>query len=56
MTTVIRINEDLLREVLRVKRNNPQPIPQRECISLIDWYKHIHEESRRIRFANVEKN
>ena len=52
MTTIIRINEDLLREVLRVKRNNPQPVKNHAHISLNDWYKHIHEESRKIRFKN----
>lgn len=48
MTTTIRTNEDLLKEVLRVKRNNPQPIQQREEISLNEWFKHIREENKKL--------
>lgn len=49
MTThLIRINEDLLREVLRVKRNNPQPVQNHAHISLNDWFKHIRQENQNI--------
>lgn len=51
----MRINEDLLREVLRIKENNPQPVPTREQISLNDWFKHIREENKKVADLTFKK-